>query len=135
MSKFPVPGPWCVQVTTVPPFDTCGISNAGLPVSTSAVFGIGLLNRTARPRTVTTILLAWVTTLPLSALLGDDRLFGGPGHDRLFGEPGKDCLNASTRYTWTQVVVAVAGVPTIVAGFQGESRTASSIGPCACARS
>ena len=25
MSKFPVPSPWCVQVTTVPPFDTCGI--------------------------------------------------------------------------------------------------------------
>jgi hypothetical protein len=31
---------------------------------------IGLLNRTARLRTVMTILLAWVTTLPLGALFG-----------------------------------------------------------------
>jgi len=49
-------------------------SRLGLPVSTThvsvgALFGIGLVNRTARWRTVLTILLAWVTTLPLGAAL------------------------------------------------------------------
>jgi PiT family inorganic phosphate transporter len=51
-----------------------GASRFGLPVSTThvsvgALFGIGLVNGTARPRTVLTILLAWVTTLPLAAAL------------------------------------------------------------------
>jgi PiT family inorganic phosphate transporter len=45
-----------------------------LPVSTThvsvgALFGIGVVNHTARVRTVLTILLAWVTTLPLGAAL------------------------------------------------------------------
>jgi PiT family inorganic phosphate transporter len=45
-----------------------------LPVSTThvsvgALFGIGLVSRTARWRAVLTILLAWVTTLPLGAAL------------------------------------------------------------------
>jgi PiT family inorganic phosphate transporter len=38
-------------------------------VSVGALFGIGLVSGTARPRTVLTILLAWVTTLPLAAAL------------------------------------------------------------------
>ncbi len=51
-----------------------GASRLGLPVSTTHVsvgslFGIGLVNRTARARTVLTILLAWVTTLPIGAAL------------------------------------------------------------------
>jgi PiT family inorganic phosphate transporter len=46
----------------------------GLPVSTTHVsvgslFGIGVVNGTARVRTILTILTAWVTTLPLGALL------------------------------------------------------------------
>ena len=49
-------------------------SRLGLPVSTTHVavgslFGIGLVNGTARRRTILTILLAWVTTLPLGAAL------------------------------------------------------------------
>jgi PiT family inorganic phosphate transporter len=52
-----------------------GASRFGLPVSTthvsaSALFGIGLLNRTARRRTILGILTAWVTTLPVGAALG-----------------------------------------------------------------
>jgi inorganic phosphate transporter, PiT family len=51
-----------------------GASRFGLPVSTTHVsvgslFGIGVVNRTARARTVLTILLAWVTTLPIGAAL------------------------------------------------------------------
>jgi inorganic phosphate transporter, PiT family len=51
-----------------------GASRLGLPVSTTHVsvgglFGIGVVNRTARFRTVLAILLAWVTTLPLGAAL------------------------------------------------------------------
>ncbi|HZY86151.1 MAG TPA: inorganic phosphate transporter, partial [Gemmataceae bacterium] len=51
-----------------------GASRLGLPVSTThvavgALFGIGVVNGTARTRTVLTILLAWVTTLPLGAAL------------------------------------------------------------------
>jgi inorganic phosphate transporter, PiT family len=50
-------------------------SRFGLPVSTTHVsvgslFGIGMVNGTANPRTILTILLAWITTLPLGALLG-----------------------------------------------------------------
>jgi PiT family inorganic phosphate transporter len=46
----------------------------GLPVSTTHVsvggpFGIGLITREARVRTILGILLAWVTTLPLAAVL------------------------------------------------------------------
>lgn len=49
-------------------------SRLGLPVSTThvtcgALFGIGLANRTARLATIRHIVLAWVVTLPLSALL------------------------------------------------------------------
>ena len=49
-------------------------SRLGLPVSTTHVsvgslFGIGVVNRTSRVRTVLTILLAWVTTLPMGAAL------------------------------------------------------------------
>jgi PiT family inorganic phosphate transporter len=51
-----------------------GASRLGLPVSTTHVsvgslFGIGVVSGTARVRTVLTILLAWVTTLPLGAAL------------------------------------------------------------------
>ncbi len=50
-------------------------SRAGLPVSTTHVatgglFGIGMITGTARLRTITSILFAWATTLPLGALLG-----------------------------------------------------------------
>lgn len=50
-------------------------SRAGLPVSTthvatSGIFGIGVLQRTARPRVIAGILTAWITTLPLGAALG-----------------------------------------------------------------
>jgi PiT family inorganic phosphate transporter len=49
-------------------------SRFGLPVSTTHVsvgslFGIGIVNRRARLKTILAILLAWVTTLPLGALL------------------------------------------------------------------
>ena len=51
-----------------------GASRLGLPVSTThvsvgAIFGIGVINGTARLRMILTILLAWVTTLPLAAAL------------------------------------------------------------------
>jgi PiT family inorganic phosphate transporter len=51
-----------------------GASRLGLPVSTThvsvgALFGIGVVNRTAQARMVLTILLAWVTTLPAGAAL------------------------------------------------------------------
>jgi PiT family inorganic phosphate transporter len=52
-----------------------GASRLGLPVSTThvscgTIFGIGLVNRSARGRTIIQILLTWVTTLPLGFLLG-----------------------------------------------------------------
>jgi PiT family inorganic phosphate transporter len=51
-----------------------GASRFGLPVSTTHVsvgslFGIGLVSGTARVKMILTILLAWVTTLPLGAAL------------------------------------------------------------------
>jgi PiT family inorganic phosphate transporter len=51
-----------------------GASRLGLPVSTTHVsvgslFGIGLANGTAKTKMILTILLAWVTTLPLGAAL------------------------------------------------------------------
>jgi inorganic phosphate transporter, PiT family len=50
-------------------------SKFGLPVSTThvscgALFGIGAATRQAHWKTIGSILLAWVTTLPLAALLG-----------------------------------------------------------------
>jgi PiT family inorganic phosphate transporter len=50
-------------------------SRLGLPVSTTHVsvgslFGIGVVNRSAQLKTIVSILLAWVTTLPLGAALG-----------------------------------------------------------------
>jgi len=50
-------------------------SRWGLPVSTThvscgALFGIGLVNRQARWRFILQILLAWITTLPVAAVLG-----------------------------------------------------------------
>jgi inorganic phosphate transporter, PiT family len=39
-------------------------------VSTGCIFGIGLLRRTARWRVLAGILVAWVTTLPIAAILG-----------------------------------------------------------------
>lgn len=50
-------------------------SSFGLPVSTThvscgALFGIGAATRQAHWKTIGSILLAWVTTLPLAALLG-----------------------------------------------------------------
>ncbi len=55
-------------------FLVAGASRLGLPVSTTHVacgslFGIGVVNQTAKWKMVLTILLAWVTTLPLGALL------------------------------------------------------------------
>jgi PiT family inorganic phosphate transporter len=52
-----------------------GASLIGRPVSTSHVsvgslFGIGMVNGTARRRTILSILVAWVTTLPTGAGLG-----------------------------------------------------------------
>jgi PiT family inorganic phosphate transporter len=49
-------------------------SPLGLPVSTThvscgALFGIGLVNGEARAKTIAQILAAWVTTLPMAALL------------------------------------------------------------------
>jgi PiT family inorganic phosphate transporter len=49
-------------------------SRFGLPVSTTHVsvgslFGIGLINRSARWKMILGILLAWVTTLPMGAAL------------------------------------------------------------------
>ncbi|HWY87487.1 MAG TPA: inorganic phosphate transporter, partial [Gemmataceae bacterium] len=51
-----------------------GASRLGLPVSTTHVsvgslFGIGLVNGTAKSKMIFTILMAWVTTLPLGAVL------------------------------------------------------------------
>ena len=52
-----------------------GASRLGLPVSTTHVscgslFGIGAVTRQAHWKTIGTILLAWVTTLPLAGALG-----------------------------------------------------------------
>ncbi len=52
-----------------------GASRFGMPVSTThvscgALFGIGTVTRQARLRMIATILSAWVTTLPVAALLG-----------------------------------------------------------------
>ncbi|MFV2067202.1 MAG: inorganic phosphate transporter [Pirellulales bacterium] len=46
-----------------------------MPVSTThvscgALFGIGTVTRQAAPKMIVTILMAWVTTLPLAATLG-----------------------------------------------------------------
>lgn len=67
-------------------FLVAGASRLGLPVSTThvsvgALFGIGTVNGTARSKTVLTILLAWLTTLPIGAVLAASlycliRMFG-----------------------------------------------------------
>jgi phosphate/sulfate permease len=49
-------------------------SRLGLPVSTThvscgSIFGIGAVNRSARWQTISKILLTWVTTLPVAALI------------------------------------------------------------------
>ncbi|MBI3949707.1 MAG: inorganic phosphate transporter [Acidobacteria bacterium] len=49
-------------------------SPLGLPVSTThvscgSIFGVGLVNRTFQWKTVAQILMAWVTTLPLAAIM------------------------------------------------------------------
>ncbi len=51
-----------------------GASRLGLPVSTTHVscgslFGIGIATGQARWKTIATILLAWVSTLPIAILL------------------------------------------------------------------
>lgn len=55
-------------------FMVTAASRFGLPVSTTHVsvgslFGIGLINGTARRKTIISILIAWVTTLPTALLL------------------------------------------------------------------
>lgn len=55
-------------------FMVAGASRLGLPVSTTHVsvgslFGIGVVNRTARWKMIITILFAWVTTLPIGATI------------------------------------------------------------------
>ena len=50
-------------------------SRFGLPVSTThvsvgSIFGIGMVTRAANTRIVGEIVLSWVLTLPLAALLG-----------------------------------------------------------------
>jgi PiT family inorganic phosphate transporter len=55
-------------------FMVMSASRFGLPVSTTHVsvgslFGIGLINGTARRKTILSILIAWVTTLPVAAML------------------------------------------------------------------
>ena len=50
-------------------------SKLSLPVSTTHVpcgslFGIGIVTGQARPKTIASILVAWVTTLPVAAALG-----------------------------------------------------------------
>ncbi|MBI4603477.1 MAG: inorganic phosphate transporter [Planctomycetes bacterium] len=52
-----------------------GASRLGLPVSTThvacgSIFGIGLVRRSADGKVIAQILAAWVTTLPVAALLG-----------------------------------------------------------------
>lgn len=56
-------------------FLVIGASRLGMPVSTThvscgSIFGIGLVNRRARWRTIAHILLTWLTTLPLGLALG-----------------------------------------------------------------
>jgi PiT family inorganic phosphate transporter len=55
-------------------FMVIAASRLGLPVSTTHVsvgslFGIGMINGTARRKTILSILVAWVTTLPTAAAL------------------------------------------------------------------
>ena len=52
-----------------------GASRLGVPVSTThvscgAIFGIGMVSRTARWKTIAQILATWMTTLPMGAVLG-----------------------------------------------------------------
>jgi PiT family inorganic phosphate transporter len=52
-----------------------GASRLGVPVSTThvscgAIFGIGMVSRTARWKTIMQILATWLTTLPMGAALG-----------------------------------------------------------------
>ncbi len=52
-----------------------GASHMGVPVSTThvscgSIFGIGIASRSARWKTISRILLTWLTTLPMGAALG-----------------------------------------------------------------
>lgn len=52
-----------------------GASQLGVPVSTThvscgAIFGIGMVSSSARWKTISRILVTWMTTLPMGALLG-----------------------------------------------------------------
>jgi len=49
---------------------TLGVPASTTHVSCGSLFGIGIANRTARWKMITTILLAWITTLPLAGLIG-----------------------------------------------------------------
>lgn len=67
----PIHGLWANLVTS---FLVIFASKWGLPVSTThvscgALFGIGIANGQARWKMIRTVLLAWLLTLPLSALL------------------------------------------------------------------
>ena len=56
-------------------FLVLGASRLGMPVSTThvscgSIFGIGLVNRRARWKTIGQIVVTWLTTLPLGLALG-----------------------------------------------------------------
>jgi PiT family inorganic phosphate transporter len=57
-----------------------GASKLGLPVSTThvtvgAIMGVGLVRGTARLRVIRNILLSWVLTLPIAAIIGASAYF------------------------------------------------------------
>jgi PiT family inorganic phosphate transporter len=50
-------------------------SRLGVPVSTThvscgSIFGIGIVEKNARWKTITAVLATWLTTLPLAAVVG-----------------------------------------------------------------
>ena len=77
MSKkvTPLNEPQALVANLVASFYVIGASRLGLPVSTthiavSAISGVGLVNRTANLAVIRDILLSWVLTLPIAAILG-----------------------------------------------------------------